>query len=58
LFNLLGREIRRLNIPRAGSGQIVRFWLSGTGTPLNAGVYFLRITDGRDTAVQKLLIVH
>jgi len=58
LFDLLGREIIRVNIPRAGSGQILHLGLSGTGAPLSAGLYFLRITDGRDTAVQKLLIVH
>jgi hypothetical protein len=57
LFDILGREIRRMNIPRTGCGQTVRFLLSGAGTPLNAGVYFLRTADGRDIAVQKLLIV-
>jgi hypothetical protein len=58
LYNILGQEIHHADLPRAVSGQVLRVRLSGTGTPLNAGVYFLRILNGRDTAVQKLLIVH
>jgi len=58
LYNILGQEIHRADLPRAVSGQVLRVRLSGTGTPLNAGVYFLRILNGRDTAIQKLLIVH
>jgi hypothetical protein len=58
LFNVLGREIHRTDVPpAAGSGQILHMGLSRTGAPLNTGVYFLRIVDGSDTAVQKLLIV-
>lgn len=57
LFDVLGREIHHEEYPAAGPGQDIRFRPSVAGAPLNAGVYFLRITDGRDTAVQKLLIV-
>ena len=58
LFDVLGREIHHEDYPVAGPGQEIRFRPSVAGAPLNAGVYFLRITDGRDSAVQKLLIVH
>jgi hypothetical protein len=58
LFDVLGREIHHEDYPAAGPGQEIRFRPSGGGASLNAGVYFLRITDGRDGAVQKLLIVH
>jgi hypothetical protein len=59
LFDVLGREIHHEDMPAAtGPGQDIRFRPSCAGASLNAGVYFLRITDGRDTAVQKLLIVH
>jgi hypothetical protein len=58
LYNVLGQEISRADLPAAGSGQAIRFRLSGTESPLKAGVYFLSMVNGRDAAVQKFLITH
>ena len=57
LYDILGRQIRRADLPRIDPGLIFRFRVSGAGSPLTAGLYILRIVNGRDNAIQKVYMV-
>jgi hypothetical protein len=56
LVDILGREIHRLILPRVGLGRIVRFNPAEADFVLSTGVYLLRITNRRFSAVQKIFI--
>ena len=57
VFDVAGRRVQTVlhrGMP-AGSHEIT--WSAGEGTPLASGIYFVRLSQGKSTAVRKVTVV-
>jgi hypothetical protein len=59
IYDILGREIRKIDLNKVSAGRHQFKW-SGTndfGKRVSTGVYFLQLTAGRNTNIQKMLLL-
>ena len=59
IYDILGREIRKIDLNKVSAGRHQFKW-SGTndfGKRVSSGVYFLQLTAGRNTNIQKMLLL-
>ena len=57
IFDVAGRRVRVFDVAGAESSQRVRLeGVDQQGRPLGSGVYFVRVTAGRETATHKVVI--
>ena len=59
IFDLAGRRVRLLQRGPAEPGRFQRIWdLRGeSGATVNSGAYFVRLQLGRETRMEKLLLI-
>lgn len=58
IYDILGRPVRRFAIDRSHqSGEIVWDSCNDTGRPVSSGLYFARVTSGRQSETHKLMLL-
>lgn len=58
IFNILGEEVKSINLGSLSAGIQSIIWdgRNNTGNKVSAGVYFCRMTAGKDVQVKKMLL--
>ncbi len=59
IYDLLGRTIRHLDLKKVEAGRHKYKWYGTNdfGKQVSTGIYFLQITAGQDTQIQKMLLL-